>query len=253
MVNSVGRKQQSPSNVWMSMLLFFVCVFPVLGCTQTLTLSGSVLDKWDENDTLFYTFNDAGFDPKKFVICDEKKYKLILTKKEIESQQIQDVVFLANRNTDLSEDYACAHRIYLSRILAAKNDFSANFSVYSDLQLNYFCSASVMYGAQMEGEMKFVGNYHVFSGQEARIINLKDVFFKASSQLPKQDEFLMTMESGSWDYNEQKGELTIYLGMRSNPYLGLFKTQSTVLRCTVLEENGVLTFRSDKLVWNKLD
>lgn len=230
--------------------LFFqilLIILPLTSLSQKITFSGTVLDKWDENDTLYYAFNQEGFDANKFVICQNRKYEISFTKAEIEKMNVQDLVFLNDRNTNPNDSYACIHRIYLSRILAMKENFKEDIFIKSDLQLSKSCSASPMYGAEMYGLMKFVGYYQLTVNGEIRSVELKDVFFRASSNLPKQDENLMTMEIGGWQYNEEKGELTISFGLRSNSDLGLLLVQPSSYKFTVTEENGVLRFSSDQL------
>jgi hypothetical protein len=219
---------------------------PLTSLSQKITFSGTVLDKWDKNDTLYYTFNQEGFDSNKFVICQNKKFEISFTKAEIEKMNVQDLVFLNDRNTNPNESHACIHRIYLSRILAMKETFSEDIFIKTDLQVTKPCSASVMHGAKTEGLMKFVGSYQLSGNGEIRSVELKDVFFQATSYLSKQDENLMTMVSGVWNYNEMSSELTISLGLRSNPGLGLLLVQPTQYKFTVTEENGVLKFSSEQ-------
>ncbi len=227
-------------------LQILLMIIPLTSLSQKITFSGTVLDKWDKNDTLYYTFNQEGFDASRFVICQNKKFEISFTKAEIEKMKLQDLVFLNDRKTNPNDEYACIHRIYLSRILAMKENFKEDIFIKTDLQLTELCSESVMYGAKIEGLMKFVGYYQLSGNGEIRNIELKDVFFIASSNLPKQDANLMTMVSGSWYYNEAKGELTISLGLRSNPVLGLLLVQPTSYTFIVTEENGVLRFSSEQ-------
>jgi hypothetical protein len=200
----------------------------VLTCQLSLAQHVELVGKVDyyslgETGKIYYTKDGEKFDHKKFVTYDkDRNYTFKMSIREILKNKIGVLAFAADTSQKTNLPYACIQKINLGAIVSSP-DFKnlKTIKLNTDLVLGLQCEESIYWDAAMEGMKRHVGSYSLTVQDTSRLIQLENVFFKYKSGIHPMTKDYMNEEQGSWNFNEEKKQLSFFIHRQVNSTYGL--------------------------------
>ena len=98
----------------------------------------------------------------------------------------------------------------------------------------------------MEKKERLVGNYNFSVQDTSRLIQLENFLMKYKSGIHPMTKEYMTEEAGSWNFDEEKKQLTFYIHEQMNSTYGIVLRKHIEFQFIVTETANGMTFESKK-------